>query len=133
MDQIPTWLGAVGVLVVIASGLGASVAAYRTSVQGTSLRETRATISDLRGEIADGERRETRLEADVLVLKAKDEASQQRIAVLEDLITKRQDDDEIRAEIAAVREVVDKNVLTQLSAILQLLEGGASSTESGKL
>lgn len=132
MDQIPSWLGAVGVLIVIASGLGASVAAYRTSVQGTSLRETRATIGDLRGEITDHERRESKLEADVLVLQAEKKAANGRISILEDLITKRQDDDEIRAEIAAVRKVVDENVITQLTAIFQLLEGGASSTESGK-
>ena len=133
MEQIPTWLGAVGALIVIATALGAAVAVYRTSVQGTSLREARATIGDLRGEIGDHERRELKCEGEIKVLQAEKKSAFQRIAVLEDLITKRQDDDEIRAEIAAVRKVVDENVITQLSAIFQLLEGGASSTESGKL
>lgn len=132
MEQIPTWLGAIGALIVIVTALGASVAVYRTSVQGTSLREARATIADLRGEIGDHERRETKSEGAIEVLKAEKRAANGRIAVLEDLITKRQDDEEIRAEIAAVRKVVDENVLTQLSAIFQLLEGGASSTESGR-
>lgn len=132
MDQIPTWLGAIGALIVIATALGASVAVYRTSVQGTSLREARATITDLRGEITDHERREAKSEAAIKVLQTEKSAAFQRISVLEDLITKRQDDDEIRAEIAAVRKVVDENVITQLTAIFQLLEGGASSTESGK-
>jgi hypothetical protein len=36
---------------------------------------------------------------------------------LEDLLTHRQDDDVIRAEIASVREVVDINVMAQLTAI----------------
>ncbi len=36
MSEIPTWLGAIGALLVIAATLGASVAVYRTSVQGTS-------------------------------------------------------------------------------------------------
>jgi septal ring factor EnvC (AmiA/AmiB activator) len=138
MAEIPGWLGAIGALMVIATALGAAVAVYRTSVQGTSLRSARDTIADLRGEIADAERRETRLESEVVrleseikVLEAKTLAATDRCTVLEEVLSKRQGDDEIRAEIAAVREVVDKNVLTQLSAILQLLEGGASSTESG--
>lgn len=126
MAEIPTWLGAIGALLVIATALGASVAVYRTSVQGTSLRAARETIADLRGEISDHERRETKLEADIHVLKNEAVACKTRVKVLEDLITKRRDDDEIRAEIAAVRKVVDENVISQLTAILQLLEGGAS-------
>jgi len=56
MSDIPTWLGAIGALILIATALGASVAAYRTSVQGTSLRAARETIADLRGEITDREK-----------------------------------------------------------------------------
>lgn len=127
MSQIPTWLGAIGALIVIATALGASVAVYRTSVQGTSLKSARETISDLRGEISDHERRETKLEADIRVLENEVATSGGRVKVLEDLVTKRKDDDEIRAEIAAVRKVVDENVISQLTAILQLLQGGASA------
>lgn len=132
MDQVPVWLGAIGSLIVISTALGAAVAVYRTSVQGTALREARATIVDLRGEIGDYERREQKLESDVKVLQAEKTSAHQRIHVLEELITKRKDDDEIRAEIAAVRKVVDENVISQLTAILQLLtentltEGGTT-------
>lgn len=132
MGDIPTWLSAIAILIGVATVLGATVAVYRTSVQGTQLSAARATINDLRGEITDHERRELKLEKDVEVLQVQKDAAEHRIAVLEDLIVKRQDDDEIRAEIAAVRKVVDENVITQLTAIFQLLEGGASSTESGK-
>jgi predicted nucleic acid-binding Zn-ribbon protein len=127
VDTIPAWLAAVGALLVIASTLGAAVAVYKNSVQGTSLRVARETLTDLRGEITDYERRETKLESDVQILKAKNGALSDRCTVLEDLLTKRKDDDEIRAEIAAVRKVVDENVIAQLSAILQLLEGGAKA------
>jgi chromosome segregation ATPase len=125
VDTIPAWLAAVGVLLVIAATLGAAVAVYKTSLLNTSLRVARETITDLRGEISDYERRETKLESDVQILKTKNVALSDRCTVLEDLLTRRKDDDEIRAEIAAVRKVVDQNVIAQLSAILQLLEGGA--------
>lgn len=122
MASIPTWLGAIGTLLVIATALGASVAVYRTSVQATSLKSSRETIADLRGEISDHERRETKLEGDLRVLETSIQAANSRVKVLEDLITKRKDDDEIRREIAAVRKVVDENVISQLTAILTLLE-----------
>ena len=134
MDQIPTWLGAIGALIVIATALGASVAVYRTSVQATSLRAARDTIADLRGEISDHERRETKSEADIRVLNAELISERNRVTVLEDLLTKRKDDDRIRSEIAAVRKVVDENVLEQLTnhsaqlqTILALLSGGVQS------
>jgi hypothetical protein len=125
VDTIPAWLAAVGALLVIAATLGAAVAVYRTTLLSTSLRVARETIVDLRGEITDYERRETKLESDVRVLETENSAVNDRCQVLEDLLTKRKDDEEIRAEIAAVRKVVDENVITQLSAIFQLLEGGA--------
>lgn len=122
MDQIPTWLAAIGALIVIATALGATVAVYRTSVQGTSLKAARETISDLRGEISDHERRETKLESEVRIVENTLKSSEARVRVLEDLLTKRKDDDEIRAEIAAVRKVVDENVISQLTLILQAIE-----------
>lgn len=125
MESIPTWLGAIGALIVIATALGATVAVYRTSVQGTSLKAARDTIADLRGEISDHERREAKLESDVRLVENNLKSSEGRVKVLEDLLTTRKDDDEIRAEIAAVRKVVDENVLSQLTAILTLLETGA--------
>jgi chromosome segregation ATPase len=128
MASIPAWIGALGALLVIAAGLGSAVAVYRTNIQSTSLREAERTIERLRGDITDYERREADLQADVRVLEEKDNAKAGRIQVLEDLLTKRKDDDEIRAEIAAVRKVVDENVISQLSAILQLLNQGEAST-----
>lgn len=125
MDSIPSWLGAIGTLIVIATALGATVAVYKTSVQGTSLKAARETIVDLRGEVNDHERRETKLESDVKLMENKLQSTLARAKVLEDLLTKRKDDDEIRAEIAAVRKVVDENVLSQLTAILTLLESDA--------
>lgn len=122
-STIPTWLGVVGALIVIATALGATVAVYRTSIFSTSLKESRATISDLRGEIVDYERREAKHEADIRVLQSEKKSDERRIVILEDLITKRQDDDAIRSEIAAVKKVVDENVLTQLTAIFDLLQG----------
>lgn len=113
MDEIPTWIGAIGALLVIATALGAAVAVYRTSVQGTSLREARATILDLRGEIGDHERREAKLEADVRVLEAERESSNARVKIMEDLLTKRHDDAEIRQEIRDLRRYTE--------AILQIL------------
>jgi predicted nucleic acid-binding Zn-ribbon protein len=127
VDTVPAWLAAIGVLLVISATLAAAVAVYRTTLLTTSLRVARETITDLRGEITDYERRETKLESDVRVLETEKSAANSRIGVLEDLLTKRKDDDEIRAEIAAVRKVVDENVIAQLSAILQLLEGGAKA------
>jgi hypothetical protein len=124
VDTVPAWLAAVGVLLVIAATLGAAVAVYRTTLLSTSLRVARETVTDLRGEITDYERRETKLEADVRILETENGALSDRCKVLEDLLTKRKDDDEIRAEIAAVRKVVDENVIAQLSAILQLIQGG---------
>lgn len=133
MNQIPTWLGAIGALFVIATALGAAVAVYRTSVHATALNAARDANADLRQEIADGERREARahqdhstreakLEADIRVLQSKAEACTARVKVLEDLLSKRKDDDVIRAEIAAVRKVVDENVIVQLTAILQAIQ-----------
>lgn len=121
MDSIPGWLGAVGVLFMIAATLGAAVAVYRTNLQGTSLKEAERTIDRLRGEIGDYERREADLNGVVALQAAKLESEGARITILEDLIVKRKDDDEIRAEIAAVRKVVDENVVAQLTAILDAL------------
>src|SRR5688572_19336158 len=121
MADIPAWLGAVGMLLVIAATLGAAVAVYKTNVQGTGLREAERVAERLRGEIGDYARREVELEGDVRVLETENTAHKARIVVLEDLLTKRQDDAEIRGEIAAVRKVVDENVLQQLSAVLGAL------------
>lgn len=128
MDSFPPWLALIGILFIVAAALGSAVAVYRTNLQATSLREAERTIDRLRGDITDYERREAGLEADIRLLEEKDKAKAGRIQVMEDLITKRKDDDEIRAEIAAVRKVVDENVLAQLSSILQLLEqqGGSN-------
>lgn len=122
MGEIPTWLGAVGALFVLASVLGAAVAVYRTSVYGTSLKESDSTVNRLRGEIADYLRRETELVGEVRVLETEGQACRERVTVLEDLLTHRQDDDAIRAEIAAVRKVVDENVMIQLTTILTAIE-----------
>lgn len=127
METIPGWLGAIGALFVMAAALGSAVAIYKTNLQGTSLRESERTIDRLRGEIADYERREQENEAEIRVHKIRLVAANDRITVLEDLITKRQDDDEIRAEIAAVRKVVDENVIAQLTSILTLLEANNGS------
>lgn len=118
MTSIPIWVAAIGGVFVIAATLGAAVAVYRTTLQSTSLREAEHTMERLRGEIGDYQRRESELEGDVRVLKAQNESKEGRIQVLEDLISKRQDDQEIRSEIAAVRKVVDENVMAQLTAIL---------------
>ena len=118
---IPGWISVVGSILVIAAMLGAAVAVYRTSLQSTSLREAERTIERLRGEIGDYDRREEELKHRCELLENRDESNSRRIKVMEDLLTKRKDDDVIRAEIAAVREVVDKNVLNQLNAIHALL------------
>lgn len=128
MDNIPVWLGAIGALFVIAAALGSAVAVYKTNLQGTSLREAERTVDRLRGEISDYERREKDLEGEVNANAIKLSGAKERISVLEDLITKRQGDAEIRAEIAAVREVVDTNVMAQLSAILVILEARQGET-----
>jgi chromosome segregation ATPase len=120
-SYIPVWLGAVGALITIAAGLGAATAVYRTSLQSTSLREAERTMERLRGEIADYQRRESELAADVRVLSEKNDGKESRIRVLEDLINKRQDDHEIRAEIAAVRKVVDENVMAQLTTLQETM------------
>lgn len=120
---IPVWLGAVGALFVIAAALGAAVAVYRTNLQGTSLREAEHTIGRLRGEIGDYQRRETELEGDVRVLHEKDASAQARIRVLEDLLTKRKDDAEIRAEIAHLTQLFDDGIKTELQKLRRILEG----------
>lgn len=122
MDNIPTWLAAVGALFTLSAVLGAAVAVYRTSVYGTSLKESDATVVRLRGEIGDYVRREVELEHDVQMERAAREACEARVKVLEDLLTRRQDDEMIRAEIAAVRRVVDQNVMAQLTTILGAIE-----------
>jgi hypothetical protein len=111
------WLGAIATLFTLAAVLGAAVAVYRTSIYSTSLRESDANVQRLRGEIGDYQRREAELVGDVALANQKAEACQDRCTVLEDLLTHRQDDDVIRAEIASVREVVDINVMAQLTAI----------------
>lgn len=123
-SSIPSWLGAVGALIVIAAALGAAVAVYRANLATTQVKIARdelasadAITARLRGEISDYSRREAELEGDVRVLQSERDAANERLHVLEDLVTKRQDDQEIRAEIAAVRKVVDENVLSQLTAI----------------
>lgn len=122
MWDIPVWLGAIGTLFMLAAVLGAAVAVYRTSVYSTSLKESDANVARLRGEIGDYQRREAELVGDVKLADQKAEACQARCAVMEDLLTHRQDDDVIRAEIAAVRTVVDEMVLAQLSTILLAVE-----------
>lgn len=122
MAQVPMWLGAIAVLFTLAAVLGAAVAVYRTSVYSTSLKESDANVARLRGEIGDYQRREAELEGKVALSDAKAEACQDRCTVLEDLLTHRKDDDVIRAEIAAVRTVVDEMVLAQLSTILLAVE-----------
>jgi hypothetical protein len=121
MWNIPVWLGAIATLFTLAAVLGAAVAVYRTSIYSTSLRESDASVQRLRGEIGDYKRREAELEGQVALANAKADACQDRCTVLEDLLTHRQDDDVIRAEIAAVREVVDHNVMAQLTMIQTIL------------
>ena len=123
-STIPTWLGAIGALIVIAAALGAAVAVYRANLATTQVKIAReelassdATAGRLRLEINDYARRENELEADVKVLKSENKSAKDRILMLEDLMTKRQDDAEIKAEIAAVREVVDTNIMSQLTNI----------------
>lgn len=118
------WVSVVAAFLVIAATLGAAVAVYRTSLQSTSLREAERTIERLRGEINDYDRREEDLKHKIELLEGRDLSNGRRIKVMEDLLTKRKDDDVIRAEIAAVREVVDKNVMAQLTAIQELLTKG---------
>lgn len=118
MDQIPVWLGAIGIMLVIASTLGAAVAVYKTSAQGTSLLAEQRTVERLRGEIGDYMRREAELLGDVKVLNEQALGCRARLTIVEELLIERKDDEEIRSEIAAVRKVVDENVLTQLTAIL---------------
>lgn len=122
VSVLPTWLAAIGGLLTLAAVLGAAVAVYRTSVYGTSLKESDANVIRLRGEIGDYARREVELEGQVALARQEYESCKARCTVLEDLITKRQDDDEIRAEIAGVRKVVDENVMQQLTMILAVLE-----------
>jgi hypothetical protein len=121
MDSIPTWLGAIGALFVIAAALGAAVAVYRTNLQGTALTMAERTIERLRGEVTDYERREEQLEHRLEIQAVENRACSERCTVLEDLILKRKDDDVIRSEIAAVRATVDENVMAQLTTILDLL------------
>lgn len=122
MENLPGWIGMIAVILTIAAVLGAAVAVYKTNLQGTSLREAERTIDRLRGEIGDYQRRERELENDLKLANHTIETCVGRVTILEDLISKRQDDDEIRAEIAAVRKVVDENVITQLTAILQSIQ-----------
>lgn len=131
MEAIPAWLGGVGALIVIAAALGAAVAVYRTNLQATALKGARDTIADLRGEIGDYERREAKLEADVRVLETQDAAKAERITVLEDLLTKRSDDAEIRAAIAEVRDRIkaEQEAVTglreRLDKVLRIVSDGA--------
>lgn len=96
MDQIPIWLGAIATLFTLAAVLGAAVAVYRTSVYSTSLRESDARVVRLRAEIGDYQRRETELEAEVALVKSAAQACGDRVKVLEDLVTHRKDDEEIK-------------------------------------
>lgn len=123
--MISGWIAAIGGLLVIVSTLAAAVAVYRTQLTSTSLKEARATIEDLRGEVGDHERRERRLETEMQLEKVALQTCRDRVKVLEDLLTRRQDDEALRGEIAAVRQVVDQNVMSQLTAIHQLLQDGA--------
>lgn len=117
MWDVPVWLGAIATLFTLAAVLGAAVAVYRTSIYSTSLRESDANVARLRGEIGDYQRREAELVGEVALVKQESQSCKDRCAVLEDLITHRKDDDVIRAEIAAVRDVVDTNVMAQLTSI----------------
>lgn len=103
VDGIPMWLTAVGTLLLVATILGTAVAVYRTSVQSTSLREAERTIERLRGEIGDYQRREAENEGNVKVLQAEAESCKARVRVLEDVISRRADDEHIRTELAAIR------------------------------
>lgn len=117
MTDIPGWIAAIGGLLVIASTLGAAVAVYQSTLTRTALTDARGTISDLRGEVTDYERREARLEvelerqaaqhaSDKLLAEAESQSCRDRVKVLEDLLTKRTDDEAIRLEIAAVRSAI---------------------------
>lgn len=127
MTSIPAWLGAIGALIVIASALGTAVAVYRTNLQGTSLKEARNTISDLRGELSDYERREERDKAQIALLKQEIESCQASVKVLEDLVLKRNDDEKIRRDIAGLKSSVDNDVLTKLGHLIGLMEGTATT------
>lgn len=124
MSELPMWLGALGTLLVIAASLGAAVAVYKTNLQAASLAEARRIIGDLRGEITDYERQEQRLKDDLALHKANIEKLEldrdscaRRITVLEDLVTKRSDDAELRAGIAQLNRVVDERIIVALDKL----------------
>lgn len=123
MSSIPTWLGAIGALVVIASALGTAVAVYRTKLQGTSLAEARDTIADLRGELGDYERREAAFKSKIAVLEVDRDSCKARIKVVEDLLLNKGDDETIRRDIAGLKAAVDGEVLKRLGHIVGLVEG----------
>lgn len=130
MESIPAWLGAIGGLIVIAAALGAAVAVYRTKLQATSLEELRQTNEDLRGELTDYERREEKFKSKIALLEQNSTSCNSRIKVLEDLVLRRDDDEQIRRDIAGLKAAVDGEVRESLGLILGLLQinkGGVTS------
>lgn len=117
MDKIPVWLGAIGALIVIASALGAAVAVYKTKLHETSLDHARETITDMGVEIQGFERRETRLTNDLDKEKLKNKALSDRLTIVEDLLLRREEDRETRANIAALKKSVDETIINRLDAI----------------
>lgn len=115
--SIPAWLGAIGTLFVIASALGAAVSVYRTQLQATRLEQQAATIVDLEAEIRGYERREERLNGDLRAVTVEGESCKARISVLEDLVLRRDTDEQIRADIAGLKAAMDGKVLALLGQI----------------
>lgn len=105
---ISALVSTVGALLVIAAVLGAAVAVYRTNLQGTALTNARATITDLRGEIDDYQRRALEQDAEVKLLQSDRNSLLGRVKLLEDLVTKRADDEQIRADIRVLGDKLDR-------------------------
>jgi len=139
LNAIPIWVGAIGALLVIASTLGAAVALYKNSLQATRLENALGANDDLRLEMIDKERRHeqerrdykeevaklehehaikvTELNGQIGVLTASNENCNSRVTVLEDLLSRRKDDDQLRAEVASLKSAVDDKVLAILTSI----------------
>lgn len=124
MTEFPTWLSAIVAIFTIASVLGAAGAVYRVSLLRTQIGELRNTNADLRAEITDHDRRETALEAQsaqqqqkIAVLETEQTGCRERIHMLEDLLTKRSDDAEIRQGIAELKRTVDDELRVMLLRI----------------
>ncbi len=127
--NVPSWLGAIGALFVIASALGTAVAVYRTQLQATRLAQQSATIGDLEAEIRGYERREDRLKTDIAVLEVARASCESRISVLEDLVLRRENDDTIRADVAGLKAAVDGKVLAMLGQIVGQLDNSKDGVE----